>query len=154
MYLFVRKRTVKAEKRVMTFYKQILILLIPLFPTPGAPTTAIFTSERDDFFLRTWRMPRMALLELIVDHRNILSLFVHLAHIHFTDFSIFYDARKLTITKAGVPIRFFTATKLLFQLGQVVPRSLNAESEEDDMTHTLTFYHHTLTTRPPLSETP
>ena len=26
----------------------------PLFPTPGAPITASFTSERVDFFLRTW----------------------------------------------------------------------------------------------------
>ena len=43
-----------------------LISTLPLFPTPGAPTTAIFTSDNEDFFLLTCLMARMPLLELML----------------------------------------------------------------------------------------
>ena len=66
-------------------------------PTPGAPTTKIFTSEREDFFLLTCLMARMPLLELIV---QIVSLSLCPSVFVFTVTTQY----SLAITVAGVTV--------------------------------------------------
>lgn len=45
----------------------MIIKPIPLFPTPGAPRITSLTSDKDDFFLRTCLIPRIPLLEFILE---------------------------------------------------------------------------------------
>ena len=51
---------------IIIIIKVMIIKTIPLFPTPGAPRITSLTSDKDDFFLRTCLIPRIPLLEFIL----------------------------------------------------------------------------------------